>query len=141
MGDSLNLELGAITTLIGSSIGGGNGGQIATNMDLSQTMTHGDRIRFALASGANTAQTVYTIAGPIVKPGADAAIAIIVEEETAATIAIVDVHAPAAVWYGKGTTENTECSHRGLCNHDEGLCECFTGYTHDDCSMQDALNA
>jgi len=127
------LELGAINTVIGSTIGGGNGGQIQTNMDLSQTMTHGDRLKF----GGN----VYTIAGPIVAPAAAATAVIIVEEETAATAALTDVNAPAAVWYGKGTTENTECSHRGLCNHDEGLCECFTGYTHDDCSMQDALNA
>ena len=58
------LELGAINTVIGSTIGGGNGGQIQTNMDLSQTMTHGDRLKF----GGN----VYTIAGPIVAPAAAA---------------------------------------------------------------------
>ena len=56
-------------------------------------------------------------------------------------MAIATVSTPKGVWHGKGTKENKECSHRGLCNHDEGLCECFTGYTHDDCSRQDALNA
>jgi len=131
--DQNTLELGAINTVIGNPIGGGNGGQLQTNMDLSQTMTHGDRIKIG--------SDVYTIAGPIVAPGAAATVKIIVEEETAATAALTDVNTPAAVWYGKGTSERTECSHRGLCNHDEGLCECFTGYTHDDCSMQDALNA
>jgi len=29
-----------------------------------------------------------------------------------------------------------ECSGRGLCNAAEGLCECFPGYTNDDCSVQ-----
>jgi len=32
-----------------------------------------------------------------------------------------------------------ECSSRGLCNHDNGLCECFTGHTSDDCSVQNSL--
>jgi len=33
----------------------------------------------------------------------------------------------------------SECSGRGLCNHDSGLCECFTGHTSDDCSVQNTL--
>ena len=28
----------------------------------------------------------------------------------------------------KGTMENSECSERGLCNHANGLCECFVGF-------------
>jgi len=32
------------------------------------------------------------------------------------------------------------CSNRGLCNHDTGLCECFHGYTNDDCSLQNSLS-
>ena len=32
-----------------------------------------------------------------------------------------------------------ECSGRGLCNGDSGLCECFTGYTNDNCDSQSAL--
>lgn len=34
-----------------------------------------------------------------------------------------------------------ECSGRGLCNAAEGLCECFAGYTNDDCSVQNAAAA
>lgn len=34
-----------------------------------------------------------------------------------------------------------QCSGRGLCNNDEGLCECFPGYTNDDCSVQNSAAA
>jgi len=33
-----------------------------------------------------------------------------------------------------------ECSNRGLCNRDSGVCSCFPGYTNDDCSVQDAIS-
>lgn len=33
----------------------------------------------------------------------------------------------------------SECSNRGICNEDTGLCECFSGYTDDDCSSQNSL--
>ena len=32
----------------------------------------------------------------------------------------------------------SECSNRGLCN-EKGVCECFDGYTGDDCSIQNIL--
>jgi len=32
-----------------------------------------------------------------------------------------------------------QCSNRGLCNNDEGLCECFSGYTGDACQIQASL--
>jgi len=42
-------------------------------------------------------------------------------------------------FWGKGTTENSVCSGRGLCDTTSGLCKCFKGYTMDNCSRQNAL--
>ncbi|KAH8076034.1 hypothetical protein JL721_17 [Aureococcus anophagefferens] len=33
----------------------------------------------------------------------------------------------------------SQCSGRGLCDAGSGLCECFTGYTNDNCDQQSAL--
>jgi hypothetical protein len=33
----------------------------------------------------------------------------------------------------------SQCSNRGACNHETGLCECYSGYTNDNCDTQNAL--
>jgi len=33
-----------------------------------------------------------------------------------------------------------ECSNRGICARDTGLCNCFPGYTNDDCSVQNSIS-
>jgi hypothetical protein len=38
-----------------------------------------------------------------------------------------------------GDAENIECSGRGECNRDAGVCECFSGYTGNSCSSQTVL--
>jgi hypothetical protein len=46
------------------------------------------------------------------------------------------------VSYGAdGTKENVECSNRGVCDYASGLCQCFTGFTNRDCSIQNSLAA
>jgi len=32
------------------------------------------------------------------------------------------------------------CSNRGICNEQDGICECFKGYSNDDCSQQNSLH-
>jgi hypothetical protein len=41
----------------------------------------------------------------------------------------------------KGTSESSECSDRGICETDSGLCKCFGGYTGNACQKQNALSA
>eukprot|EP00607_Mallomonas_marina_P010919 CAMPEP_0182422800 /NCGR_PEP_ID=MMETSP1167-20130531/8582_1 /TAXON_ID=2988 /ORGANISM="Mallomonas Sp, Strain CCMP3275" /LENGTH=726 /DNA_ID=CAMNT_0024601173 /DNA_START=169 /DNA_END=2349 /DNA_ORIENTATION=- len=33
-----------------------------------------------------------------------------------------------------------ECSNRGICDDTSGICNCFPGYSHDDCSEQNSLH-
>ena len=40
-----------------------------------------------------------------------------------------------------GTTESLECSRRGLCNEDSGVCDCFSGFAGPGCTIIDALSS
>jgi len=41
--------------------------------------------------------------------------------------------------YTEASAVNWECSGRGTCDHDSGLCECFQGYTDEYCSSKRAI--
>jgi hypothetical protein len=43
--------------------------------------------------------------------------------------------------YGKGTTKNSKCSDRGMCNTESGACKCFKGCAGRACSTQNALSS
>jgi hypothetical protein len=43
--------------------------------------------------------------------------------------------------YGAGQSEKSECSDRGVCETDSGLCKCFSGYTGNACETQNSLSA
>jgi len=55
-----------------------------------------------------------------------------------ATAKADDQRLRAYKFYPPATVVNyvDECSGRGLCDTDSGLCQCFVGYTKDDCSIQ-----
>jgi hypothetical protein len=53
---------------------------------------------------------------------------------------LVNQNATAYKFYPPaGVNWAAECSDRGLCDSSSGLCQCFTGYTSDDCSVQNIL--
>jgi len=59
---------------------------------------------------------------------------------TEAATAVISASTAISV-SGKGTTEASSCSDRGICNTESGLCECFVGYSGVACSSQNALAA
>jgi len=65
----------------------------------------------------------------------------IVSKESSTAGSFVPVTGSNHIVYNdqRGTTENKECSGRGLCDGSSGVCACFKGYTDDDCSRQNAL--
>jgi len=98
----------------------------------------GDRLRIDLANGAEETRTVDAITyanGGAATTQKSLIQKIHLDSKISATGNNVAVYVDM-----RGTTENRECSDRGLCDQSTGICECFQGYTDDDCSRQDALN-
>jgi len=98
----------------------------------------GDRLRIDLTDGAEETRTVDAITyanGGSATTQKSLIQKIHLDSKISTTANNVAVYVDM-----RGTTENRECSDRGLCDQSTGICECFQGYTDDDCSRQDALN-
>ena len=51
------------------------------------------------------------------------------------------LHVNTEAWVDEsGTTEQLQCSRRGVCNENTGLCECFAGFRGHRCDTIDALH-
>ena len=133
------------TLMFGSMTGTGDLGAIARLQDPHEVHI-GDRIRIQGATaGTFDTRTVDAIVRAAIVDG-DTAHALIKKihfdtplsnhQTDTAKLAFRHVYAD-----NHGTTEARECSNRGLCDQSTGLCECFKGYTDDDCSRQNALSA
>jgi hypothetical protein len=111
--------------------------------DASDMLTKGTYITHTVDKINYEIATVDTSAAALTVPGGIASFTLneLVSVESTTTGNMVRVGAVDRFVYNdqRGTTENKECSGRGLCDETTGTCSCFKGYTDDDCSRQNSL--
>merc|ERR1712072_187863 len=132
-------DLGQSTAIVAKSVAHDDAGEkVASNALTFTDGTHGlavgDTVQIAHGSNVyvakviNVATAVVTFDRDI---GTSAAGAIYFTKVTASPCTVEETT--------KGTSELLECSGRGLCDDSTGACECFEGYTDEDCSKQTVL--
>merc|ERR1712054_527931 len=109
--------------------------------DATNALTYGTYITHTVDKIDYETETVDSSAALTV-PGGIASFTLneIVSHETGSTGSMTPTTGNYYVYNDqRGTTENKECSGRGLCDETTGTCTCFKGYTDDDCSRQNSL--
>lgn len=115
---------------------------IVIHSDVTSVVSVGDHLQFA---SGTVHPTVIAVGTAITDSQSQTATRIqlsfqgAIVEHTIADTALFTTETPKL--NGQGTTESNECSDRGLCNRETGICECFAQYTGDACELQDALQA
>jgi len=90
-----------------------------------------DRVKFEQASSVYETRTVDKIWGTAL----DVTMFSVVDPYTA-----MNNLQDSSAWVDEsGSTEEIECSRRGLCEQESGECKCFSGYTSNNCGTQNAL--
>merc|ERR1711988_238799 len=110
--------------------------------DATNALTYGTYITHTVDKIDIETATVDSSAAALTVPGGIASFTLneIVSHETGSTGSMTPTTGNYYVYNDqRGTTENKECSGRGLCDETTGTCTCFKGYTDDDCSRQNSL--
>merc|ERR1711975_139338 len=110
--------------------------------DATNALTYGTYITHTVDKIDYETATVDSSAAALTVPGGIASFTLneIVSHETGSTGSMTPTTGNYYVYNDqRGTTENKECSGRGLCDETTGTCTCFKGYTDDDCSRQNSL--
>jgi hypothetical protein len=98
-----------------------------------------DKINYEIATvDAVTTSTPLTVAGGIASFTLNELVSV-EADATGNMVRVADSETRFIYNDQRGTTENKECSGRGLCDETTGTCSCFKGYTDDDCSRQNSL--
>ena len=121
VGDEVYATAGAVAAYPANTYVTAVTGNVVTFSALSTAVpTAADRIVFMRASSTYN----YGVSRDVTKAGSC----------TVTDDNVLDTNAPR-----KAKALNTECSTRGHCAYDTGICQCFEGYTDEYCSTQAAL--
>lgn len=140
-GRSVNGQVGAACKVTNAATGLNT---LAATALSSTIVVAGDMISVKFANGINdgyykvsatdstSTPNTYTLEGHVVTEDAGGAgQACIIKKIASSPCTVTETQ--------RGTSENAECSSRGNCDGQTGLCTCFSGYVGEDCSTQTVL--
>jgi len=112
---------------------------ITVNADVGQIMEVGDHVT---VNGWNAASVMIAESFLYSSTTGNTKVFLSLAKESAASGSETDTTGTEAFKIeNAGTSESNECSDRGLCNRESGICACFKGYTGDSCHVQNNLAA